>query len=64
MTDSGTQSTWASFKVNAIQTHVYNTLEARPRGYKTCFMLNLADHEIFSANKYETTNNSWHFHIY
>ena len=28
------------------------------------FMLNSAEHEIFSANKYENANNSWHFHIY
>ena len=28
------------------------------------FMLNTAEHEIFSANKYENANNSWHFHIY
>ena len=27
-------------------------------------MLNLAKHEIFPANKYENTNNCWHFHIY
>ena len=26
-------------------------------------MLNSAEHEIFSANKYENTKNSWHFHI-
>ena len=32
--------------------------------YKTFFMLNSAEHEIFSANKYENANNSWHFHIY
>ena len=36
----------------------------RPRGYKTFFMLNSAEHEIISANKYENANNSWHFHIY
>ena len=38
--------------------------EIRPRGYKTFFMLNSAEHELFSANKYENANNSWHFHIY
>ena len=27
-------------------------------------MLSQAEHEIFSANKYENANNSWHFHIY
>ena len=35
-----------------------------PRGYNTFFMLNSAEHEIFSANKYENSNKSWHFHIY
>ena len=28
------------------------------------FLLNIAEHENFSANKYENANNSWHFHIY
>ena len=27
-------------------------------------MLNSAEHENFSANKYENANKSWHFHIY
>ena len=36
----------------------------RPRGYKTFFMLNSAEHETFSANKYENANNNWHFDIY
>ena len=31
---------------------------------KLFFVLNSAEHEIFSANKYENANNSWHFHIY
>ena len=26
-------------------------------------ILNSAEHEIFSVNKYENANNSWHFHI-
>ena len=30
----------------------------RPRVYKTFFMLNSAEHEIFSANKYENANNN------
>ena len=28
------------------------------------FLLNIAEHEIFSVNKYENANNSWHFRIY
>ena len=27
------------------------------------FLLNIAEHENFSANKYENANYSWHFHI-
>ena len=50
--------------------------ETGPRGYKSFFMLNSAEHEnfsankyehaneIFSANKYENANDSWHVHIY
>ena len=30
----------------------------------TVFLLSLAECEIFSADKYENANNSWHFHIY
>ena len=28
------------------------------------FLLNLAEYENFSANKYENANYCWHFHIY
>ena len=36
-----------------------------PRLYIYFFvMFNSAEHEIFSANKYENANNSWPFHIY
>ena len=28
------------------------------------FLLNIAEHENFAANKYENTNNFWHFHVY
>ena len=28
------------------------------------FLLNIAEHETFSANKYENANYGWHFHIY
>ena len=38
--------------------------EIRLQGYLTFFMLNSAEHEIFSANKYENASNNWHFHIY
>ena len=38
--------------------------ESWHRDYKTFFILNSAEHEIFSANKYEKSNNRWHFHIY
>ena len=28
------------------------------------FLLHIAEHENFSANKYENANYCWHFHIY
>ena len=28
------------------------------------FLLNIAEHENFSANKYENASYCWHFHIY
>ena len=28
------------------------------------FLLNIAECEIFSSNKYENANYCWHFHIY
>ena len=31
------------------------------RGYKTFFMLNSAEHEIYPAHKCLNANNSWHF---
>ena len=36
----------------------------RPRGDKTFFMLNSAEHELFSAYKCSNANNGWHFNIY
>ena len=59
--------------IEHIRTYVYrkrrlldiaNKLKSWSRGYKTFFMLSSAEHEIFSANKYENAKNSWHFHIY
>ena len=28
------------------------------------FLLNVAEHKNFSANKYQNANYCWHFHIY
>ena len=30
----------------------------------TSFLVNIAEHENFSAYKYENANYCWHFHIY
>ena len=54
---------------NLITVHTCTPITAQsdkvwPQGYKTLFMLNSAEHEIFSANKYENANSSWHFHIH
>ena len=34
------------------------------RGYKTFFMLNSTEHELFTAHKCSNVNNCWHFTIY
>ena len=59
-----------NFKKNEMQLnigniHIIDYLKATwPRGYKTFFMLNSTENEIFFANKYENAKNSSHFHIY
>ena len=35
-----------------------------PRGYKTFYMLNSAEHEIYHAHECENANNCWHFNIH
>ena len=62
------QHFWTNYHADDHSSIVKSTALGQERypalGYKTFFMLNLAEHENFSANKYENANNSWHFHIY
>ena len=46
------------------RTFAEHSVGSQARAYKMFFMLNSAEHEIFSAYKYENANKSWHFHIY
>ena len=50
-------STFSHDEVHFVTTDENSTGDVRrrnsPPGYKTFFMLNSAEHEIFSANKYE-----------
>ena len=39
-------------------------LVTKPRGYKTIFILNSAEHETYPTHKCLNTNNCWHFNIY
>ena len=39
--------------------NIVDSDESWSRGYKTFFMFNSAEHENFSANKYENANISW-----
>ena len=32
--------------------------------YKTCFLLNSAEHEIYPAHKCSNANSCWHFNFY
>ena len=47
-----------------IENRIRFAQEAGPEVIKLVFMLYSAEHENFSASKYENPNNSWHFHIY
>ena len=49
-----------TFKLAVKETQVSSWVQ----DYKTFFMLNSVELEIFTTNKYENANNSWHFHIY
>ena len=45
----------------AQNTHIFRLIwsgdkKTRPRGYKTFFMLNSDEHEIFHANRFQNTN--------
>ena len=42
---------------------LYN-LEAWSWGYKSLFMLNSTEHDIYPGHKCQNANNGWHFNIY
>ena len=50
-------------KVSCPHWRHFSSKESRSQGCKTFFMLHSAEHEIFSANKYENAKNSLHFYI-
>ena len=41
-----------------------NKLQITQLTMANSFFLNIAEHEHFSAYKYENVNDNWHFHIY
>ena len=54
-----------SLLVNMNMMELFTKTRVRP-GHEVMalfMMLNSAEHEIFSANKYESANNGWHSHI-
>ena len=56
-----------TFTIISLDQTVTNGVEqylSRPRGYKTFFKLNSAEHEIYPAYKCLNANNCWHFNIY
>ena len=44
------------FSLTSVLVSTISIIAFRSRGYKTFFMLNSAEDEIFSANKYENAN--------
>ena len=51
-------------RVSTRPNYMYVGPGSGPEVLKLFFVLNAAELVIFSANKYENANNSWHFHIY
>ena len=43
---------------------IYPADKSQITNMQKSFSLNIAEHENFSANKYENANFCWHFHIY
>ena len=61
---SNTTTTKTEHRFHRQQPDEEQTIATRPRGYKTFFMLNSAEHEIVPAHKCYNANNCWHFKIY
>ena len=52
------------FMLNSAEHEIVLLINLRFLTIANSFLLYIAEHENFSANKYENANNSWHFHIY
>ena len=50
--------------LNSAEHKIFMLINLKLLTIANSFLLNIAEHEIFSANKYENANNSWRFHIY
>ena len=50
--------------LNSTEYEIFMLINLKLLTIANSFLLNTAENEIFSVNKYENANNSWHFHIY
>ena len=52
------------FNLNSAEHEIFMIINLKLLTIAISYLLNLAEHENFSANKYENANYCWHFHIY
>ena len=52
------------FMLNSAEHEICPVTNLRLLTTANSVLLNIAEHEIVSANKYENANYCWHFHIY
>ena len=54
-----------SYSVNSTEDEIFHANKSEiTNNAKSILLLIIAEHENFSANKYENSNYCWHFHIY
>ena len=52
------------FMLNSLSMNFVLLINLKLLTIANSFLLNIAEHDIFFANKYENANFIWHFHIY
>ena len=52
------------FMLNSAEHEIFHAIKSQITINCQFFLVNIAERENFSTNKYENANYCWHFHIY
>ena len=55
---------FAKYNWAYIYVYFFSLQNLKSLTFSNSFLLNIAEHEAFSAKRYENANYCWHFHIY